>query len=314
MCFWTAVGCIVSLQSNAQGVWDDPFESTLRTHRSTAWSLSFGTRSMLSMPTSWDSQWTLNHGTAESPALDTLHAGVMFARPQTGWGASLGHLQMTPDLLWVDRILVKVGVSYLRGKEQFLGLSKPSNTGDTSLVMATSWQGVEASSWSVDVEAQALHARATGPEGFVEFMTGLRGSFRFDQSHTSNAPYLFPHVKLPSWNVALVAGAGAGLKVYRGRMVRVQWTVDLLQLAQASSPSGPRVVDIDARGLHWMQGGYRPWRVSFAHDLFRKKPAEGCAAPTRSTASKTLFDPKMKGVGKAKFKGGKKARKQRGGK
>lgn len=268
---------------------------------------------MLPVPTSWDSQWTLNHGTAENPGLDTLHAGVMFARPQTGWGASLGHLQMTPDLLWVDRILVKVGVSYLRGKEQFLGLSKPSSTGDTSLVMATTWQGVEASSWSVDVEAQALHARATGPEGFVEFMTGLRGSFRFDQSYTSNAPYLFPHVELPSWNVALVAGAGAGLKVYRGRMVRVQWAVDLLQLAQASSPSGPRVVDIDARGLHWMQGGYRPWRVSFAHDLFRKKPAEGCAAPTRSTASKTLFDPKMKGMGKAKFKGGKKARKQRGG-
>ena len=70
---------------------------------------------MLPVPTSWDSQWTLNHGTAENPVLDTLHAGVMFARPQSGWGASLGHLQMTPDLLWVDRILVKVGVSYLRG-------------------------------------------------------------------------------------------------------------------------------------------------------------------------------------------------------
>ena len=75
--------------------------------------------------------------------------------------------------------------------------------------------------------------------------------------------------------------------------------------------NGFRFVDADVDGLDWMQGTYRPWRVSLHHDLVPPKPQEGCAAPTRSTASKTLFDPKMKGVGKAKNKGLKKVLERR---
>ena len=88
--------------------------------------------------------------------------------------------------------------------------------------------------------------------------------------------------------------------------------VDVLQIAQATQEMTLRVVNSDVRGLDWMQSGYRPWRATLNVDLYRRKPEEGCAAPTRSTASKTLFDPKMKGVGKAKNKGLKKALKKRG--
>ena len=105
---------------------------------------------------------------------------------------------------------------------------------------------------------------------------------------------------------------GVGFKVYRGRMLRLHVEADWLQLAQARTPDVVRVVDADVRGLNWLQGGYRPWRVTLTHDLFRRKPAESCANPTRSEASKTLFDPKkMKGGKKAKSKGFKKALEER---
>ena len=60
-----------------------------------------------------------------------------------------------------------------------------------------------------------------------------------------------------------------------------------------------RWVGLDAKG-------YRPWRATLNVDLYRRKPEEGCAAPTHSTASKTLFDPKMGKTGKVKHKASKK--------
>ena len=93
-------------------------------------------------------------------------------------------------------------------------------------------------------------------------------------------------------------------------MLRLHVEADWLQLAQARTPDVVRVVDA-MRGLNWLQGGYRPWRVTLTHDLFRRKPAESCANPTRSEASKTLFDPEIKGGKKAKSTGFKKALEER---
>ena len=152
------------------------------------------------------------------------------------------------------------------------------------------------SSWALDGQIHLLSAAVTGPDAFVEWSTGLRGAWVFQQQSDTLAPVFFESATLPAWHVAWTAGVGVGFKVYRGRMLRLHVEADWLQLAQARTPDVVRVVDADVRGLNWLQGGYRPWRVTLTHDLFRRKPAESCANPTRSEASKTLFDPKkMKG-------------------
>ena len=140
----------------------------------------------------------------------------------------------------------------------------------------------------------------------------MRGAFHLGQSGTPVLPMFFAPMRLPQWHVAFTLGLGAGMKIYRGRMVRLSVDVDALQLAHGQQPQTTRATDADVRGLNWMQSGYRPWRLTLHHDLYRQKPDAGCAAPTRSTSSKTLFDPKkMKGAGKAKHKGFKKALKNR---
>ena len=169
----------------------------------------------------------------------------------------------------------------------------------------------QASALAVELRLQSMRAVATGPDGFVEIRTGMRAAYTLSQTALENRPHFFKPMALPEWHVAWTAGIGCGLKIYRGRMVRLGVDVDVLQLAQAPQDMTFRAVNSDVRGLDWMQSGYRPWRAILNVDLYRRKPEEGCAAPTRSPVSKTLFDPKMKGVGKAKNKGLKKALKKR---
>ena len=295
-----------------QGVWDDPFESTRKTHDTKAWTLSVGTNHFHAVPTSWNSSWVLNHGTAAAPKLDTLHNGLWNSLPSTQWRVGLGHLWMLEDRLWSDRLHVDVGVSRTVKQEQFLGRVKEVNGTDSVLVVVEELLIHEGQSWALDGQIHLLSAVATGPDGFVEWSTGVRAAWIFQQQIDTMAPIFFAPAILPAWHVAWTAGVGVGFKVYRGRMLRLHVEADWLQLAQARTADVVRVVYADVRGLNWMQGGYRPWRVTLTHDLFRRKPAENCANPTRSEASKTLFDPKkMKGGKKAKSKGFKKALEER---
>lgn len=303
---------VLHVACHAQGVWDNPFESTLRTHHRSAWSFSGGTHMMMGMPSTVQSAWILNHGSEAEPVLDTLHLGIWRTSPQAGWRAGIGHLWLREDALWADRLSASVHVSQARGRESFLGDWKGSGA-DTSVAFVDSLVLTQASATFVELNLQTMRAVATGPDGFVEVRSGLRGVYTLSQAKPTVLPHFFTPAALPSWHVALSLGVGAGLKIYRGRMVRLTVDVDVLQLAQAPTDNLFRATDADVRGLNWMQSGYRPWRVTLHHDLYKRKPEEGCAAPTRSTASKTLFDPKMKGAGKAKNKGLKKALKGRGG-
>lgn len=306
---WALVA--LSLSAWGQGVWDNPFESTLRTHERKAWTWSGGASMLMGMPTEVQSAWVLNHGTVEAPELDTLHQGIWRAEPLAGWQVGLGHLWLREDALWADRLSAGIHVSQARNAESFLGVVKGTG-GDTSVAFVDSLMRTQASALALELRLQSMRAVATGPDGFVEVRTGMRAAYNLSQTALEDRPHFFQPMALPTWHVAWTAGIGCGLKVYRGRMVRLGVDVDVLQLAQASQEMTFRVVNSDVRGLDWMQSGYRPWRATLNVDLYRRKPEEGCAAPTRSTASKTLFDPKMKGVGKAKNKGLKKALKNRG--
>jgi hypothetical protein len=305
-----ALFILVSFTGRAQGVWDNPFDSTQRTHERKAWTFSVGTSQAMGIPSSHRSSWILNHGTLEAPLLDTLHLGVWTARPRVGWRAGFGHLWLREDPLWADRISTSLHVSSTRIDESFLGEVKGVGA-DTSVAFVDELLWASAQATAVDLDVQAMRAVATGPDGFLELRAGLRAACHLTQTDPTPDPRMFEPARLPTWHAALTLGLGAGLKVYRGRMVRLTVDVDALQLAQARTDTLLRVLDSDVRGLDWLQGGYRPWRVTLHHDLYRRKPEQGCAAPTRSTASKTLFDPKMSGTGKAKYKGLKKAMKVR---
>ena len=293
-----------------QAIWDNPFESTLRTHERKAWTLSAGTSQLMGMPSSLASTLVRTHVVGDSLMLDTLHNGLFRAEPRVGWRVGFGHLWLLEDALWADRVSASVHFSQTSSRESFVGEIKGSGA-DTSVAFVDELIWTEASATAVEMDLQSMRALATGPDAFVEWRTGIRGAFHLAQSMPTTSDMFLPPAQLPGWNVALSFGIGAGLKVYRGRMLRLTVDADVIQFAQAPTESLVRIVDSDVRGLDWLQLGYRPWRVTLHHDLYRRKPEEGCAAPTRSTASKTLFDPKMKGHGKAKNKGFKKAMKSR---
>ena len=297
--------------SIGQRIWDNPFESTLRTHQNKAWTLSVGTAMMMGVPSTLQTDRVLNHGSIEAPVLDTLHQGVWTTEPQLGWRVGAGHLWLREEPLWADRWSVSFHLSQVRQQERYIGNVKGVGA-DTSVAFTESPILTQASAWALDLDVQSARGLSTGPEGFLEVRAGMRGAFHLGQSGTPVLPMFFAPMRLPQWHVAFTLGLGAGMKIYRGRMVRLSVDVDALQLAQGHQPQTTRATDADVRGLNWMQSGYRPWRLTLHHDLYRQKPDAGCAAPTRSTSSKTLFDPKkMKGAGKAKHKGFKKALKNR---
>ncbi len=302
--FWSLVAS--SPVVYGQAVWDNPFESTLRTHERKAWTLSAGTSQLMGVPSSFQSTLVRSHLAGDSVMLDTLHNGLWRAEPQVGWRLGLGHMWLLEEALWADRVSASLHVSQTQLRESFVGEIKGSGA-DTSLAFVDELLWTNASATAVDLTLQSMRALATGPDGFVEWRTGLRAAFHLSQSEPNVSEMFLPPALLPQWHLALSMGVGAGLKVYRGRMVRLTVDADVLQLAQAPTETLVRVVNPDVRGLDWLQLGYRPWRVTLHHDLYRRKPEQGCAAPTRSEASKTLFDPKMKGHGKAKNKGLKKA-------
>lgn len=289
----------------AQNGWDSPFESTIRTHHRKAWTLSAGTGVFLGMPMQFSSDWIVNQGSFEAPQLDTLHSGTWSSEPLLGWQAGVGQLWMKEDGLWADRVSASFHLGRPRIRETFAGNLKGTEP-DTTV---TAVDGIvqEASATSIQIDVQTMRAVATGQDGFLELRTGFRASCNLFQERAEPPTHLFAAADLPLWHVAWTIGAGMGLKLYRGRMVRLTVDVDALQLFKSSAPQDARAVTSDVRGIDWMHGAYRPCRVALRHDLFRRKPEQGCAAPTRSKASKTLFDPAMKGVGKAKNKGLKKA-------
>lgn len=295
-----------------QRIWDNPFESTLRTHQNKAWTLSAGTAMMMGVPSTLPSDRVINHGSKEVPILDTLHHGIWTTMPQLGWRVGAGHLWLREEPIWADRWSVSMHLSQVRQQESFIGSVKGVGV-DTSLVIIENPLLTEASAMALDFDVQSARGLSAGPEGFLEWRVGVRGAFHLGQTGAPVLPMFFAPLTLPQWHVAFVVGLGAGLKIYRGRMVRLTVDVDALQLVQGQQPQTTRATDADVRGLNWMQSGYRPWRLTLHHDLYRRKPDAGCAAPTHSKASKTLFDPKtMKGVGKAKHRGLKKALKNRG--
>jgi hypothetical protein len=304
----TCAGFAGAMAAAAQGVWDDPFESTRRAFHRAAWTFHAGTEHLLGTPSSWNSNWIVNRGTDNAPLPDTLHFGILQARPNTGWALGMGHVWMNDEDALADRVLAQLTVSKRRTEERFLGLLGTPGLGD-SLVFDERVRN--ASALAVSGELCAHVAKSTGPDGFVEWTTGIRSTYHLVQDSLGADPSLFTPVALPRWHVAWTLGVGAGAKVWRGRMLRFNVAADALQLFKAPTPDVFRPRSAGVSGVDWVQGSYRPMRVTVSLDMYRRKPNVGCAAPTKSDRSWNLFDPKMKGAGRAKQKGLDKALKNR---
>ena len=304
----TCAGLAGAMVAAAQGVWDDPFESTRRAFHRAAWTFHAGTEHLLGTPSSWNSNWIVNRGTDDAPLPDTLHFGVMQARPNTGWALGMGHVWMNDEDALADRVLAQLTVSKRRTEERFLGLLGSPGLGD-SLVFNERVRNSAA--LAVSGELCAHVAKSTGPDGFVEWTTGIRSTYHLVQDSLGADPSLFTPVALPRWHVAWTLGVGAGAKVWRGRMLRFNVAADALQLFKAPTMDVFRPRSAGVSGVDWVQGSYRPMRVTVSLDMYRRKPNVGCAAPTKSDRSWNLFDPKMKGAGRAKQKGFNKALKNR---
>ncbi len=114
----TCAGFAGAMAAAAQGVWDDPFESTRRAFHRAAWTFHAGTEHLLGTPSSWNSNWIVNRGTDNAPLPDTLHFGILQARPNTGWALGMGHVWMNDEDALADRVLAQLTVSKRRTEER----------------------------------------------------------------------------------------------------------------------------------------------------------------------------------------------------
>ena len=213
-----------------QGVWDDPFESTNRGFRNRAWTFSAGAEQLRPMGSSWASEWIIPR---EELVNDTLHVGQWetTAPPSLLLGAGL--VWRRSNALWLDRVSVSAQASRRKANERYVGLLKVQEGEDSSVVTVDDPLVHEGRAWVTSLHVQGHSTLLSGPDGYVEWMTGIRAGVHLAASETPTVDNLFQSMSLPQWHVAWTLGVGAGLKVWRGRIVRVSLDVDALQLAKA---------------------------------------------------------------------------------
>ena len=189
-CFRAILVLVLGLQwttSTGQRIWDNPFESTLRTHQNKAWTLSAGTAMMMGVPSTVQSARVINHGSTDAPLLDTLHQGIWTTEPQMGWRVGAGHLWLREDPLWADRWSVSLHLSQVRQQERFIGNVKGVGA-DTSVAFTEEPMLTQASAMALDLDVQSARGLSAGPEGFLELEGGVRGRFIWAKPEPLSCP------------------------------------------------------------------------------------------------------------------------------
>jgi len=250
------------------------FTSTLKEYRSSGWILSAGGAGFIGGNTSWSE---------ELIDIDTLYMGTWTPESTLQWNLGLGRVWLIEDPILVDRINLNFIVGKRSMNETFDGTLDGV---DTSLVGITN-------SVNLGLHTTIFHSFTISPDLFVE--AGIGGAVRYDFFETGteviNLDNVTTGVLTPQpITASLEAIIGVGAMMYRGRFVRVHVAADLLQLAPINGTGK----------TPWVQGDYRPYRIMLNFDLFRRKPAEGCASPNLSEKSRELFGKEMRGWRKAK--------------
>jgi hypothetical protein len=278
----------MSLISNASAQ-NSFFSPTLSDYRSSGWTISIGGSGLGGSNSPFNEEWLIANST--SGTIDTLYSGTW--TPQGGFhlAGGIGRVFLAKNPILADRFSINIIGSRRTITETFEGVIY----GQDSVVVGAG------SALNIGVFVDALRAIPLTQKVFLE--VGIGGGYRVDFSSEfdfeTSTPLSVLEGEMSPFSSCFEFIMGGGLKMKRGKFIRVQFAADILQLAPINSTAK----------LPWRVGDYRPYRAMISWDLFGLKPIKpegSCAAPTHSEKSKELFGKKMRGSGSAKNKRNKK--------
>ena len=261
------------------------FSPTLSDYRSSGWSLSIGGSGLGGSNSPFNEEWLIANST--SGTIDTVYSGTW--TPQGGFhlAGGIGRVFIAKNPILADRFSINLIGSRRTITETFEGVIG----GQDSVVVGSG------SALNIGVFVDALRTITLTKKVFLE--VGIGGGYRIDFSSKfdfeTSTPLSVLEGEMSPFSGCFEFIMGGGLKMKRGKFIRLQFAADMLQLAPINSTAK----------LPWRVGDYRPYRAMISCDLFGLKPikSEGsCAAPTHSDKSKELFGKKMRGWGRAKNK------------
>mgnify|MGYP001064246866 FL=1 len=261
------------------------FSPTLSDYRSSGWSLSIGGSGLGGSNSPFNEDWLIANST--SGTIDTVYSGTW--TPQGGFhlAGGIGRVFIAKNPILADRFSINLIGSRRTITETFEGVIG----GQDSVVVGSG------SALNIGVFVDALRTITLTKKIFLEM--GIGGGYRVDFSSKfdfeTSTPLSVLEEEMSPFSGCFEFIVGVGLKMKRGKFIRVQFAADMLQLAPINSTAK----------LPWRVGDYRPYRAMISCDLFGLKPIKpegSCAAPTHSDKSKELFGKKMRGWGRAKNK------------
>ena len=261
------------------------FSPTLSDYRSSGWSLSIGGSGLGGSNSPFNEEWLIANST--SGTIDTVYSGTW--TPQGGFhlAGGIGRVFIAKNPILADRFSINLIGSRRTITETFEGVIG----GQDSVVVGSG------SALNIGVFVDALRTITLTKKVFLE--VGIGGGYRIDFSSKfdfeTSTPLSVLEGEMSPFSGCFEFIMGGGLKMKRGKFIRLQFAADMLQLAPINSTAK----------LPWRVGDYRPYRAMISCDLFGLKPIKpvgSCAAPTHSDKSKELFGKKMRGWGRAKNK------------
>ena len=261
------------------------FSPTLSDYRSSGWTLSIGGSGLGGSNSPFNEEWLIANST--SGTIDTVYSGTW--TPQGGFhlAGGIGRVFIAKNPILADRFSINLIGSRRTITETFEGVIG----GQDSVVVGSG------SALNIGIFVDALRTITLTKKVFLE--VGIGGGYRVDFSSEfdfeTSTPLSVLEGEMSPFSGCFEFIMGGGLKMKRGKFIRLQFAADMLQLAPINSTAK----------LPWRVGDYRPYRAMISCDLFRLKlikPEGSCAAPTHSEKSKELFGKKMRGWGRAKNK------------
>jgi len=289
-----AIGFIV-LSLNSISAQTSFFTPTLSDYKPSGWTLSLGVSGLGGSHAQFEDELLLAN--TSSASIDTVYSGTWTPDGGIHLTGGIGKIFVVKRPLLADRITVAFTGSRRSISETFLGrIAEPTLQTDSIGPLIDSLLTGAGQSVNLGIHCAALRAFTLSQDVFLEL--GIGGTFRYDfvsdfEFISSTPLYLSedsgfdPESEISPYSASFEILAGAGVMMWRGRYLRIQFGADLLQLAPINATSK----------LPWLVGNYRPYRVMLHWDLFGlkpPKPAGSCAAPTHSEKAKELFGKDMR--------------------
>ena len=275
------------------------FESTLKTYKPWAITLSGGGNGLMCGNQPWDVNVAYS-------LQDSILLGIWSPTNKIGWHAGIGGIYCFEDPILIDRIGLNIFGSNRQISEVFNG-----SFYDQDSLIQISDTTVDTSSRTINIGASltAYHTFTLSPDLFIE--TGLGVSYKRDffSEINQNLEIGFPEIGSSQiQTVSLEATVGVGVMMWKGRFLRLNFTTDLLQFIRQESFNNRS----GAATIPWMMNNYRPYRVVLNYDIhFKRKGGKNCANPNHTEKARELFGDDMRKHGKAKNNNKKKKKRRR---